>query len=115
MVSPAPAQSVLATRKPIVLLRLSGWFLLRLAERRLSGLLFQEPPRRTREDGAVQAPGRNECEARRRKRYVLPANRVDRVGARARAVSVKSPQKISARLRRGLFRSVPGHLSVFKT
>ena len=41
-----------------MLLRLSGWLLLRLAERRLLGLLFHEPPRRTREDGAVQAPGR---------------------------------------------------------
>ena len=43
----------------MLLLRLSGWLLLRLAERRLLGLLFHEPPRRTREDGAVQAPGRN--------------------------------------------------------
>jgi hypothetical protein len=103
MVSPAPAQSVLATRKPIVLLRLSGWFLLRLAERRLSGLLFQEPPRRTREDGAVQAPGRNGYEARRRKRYILPLKSMHRVGARVRAVSMKSPQKISARLRRDSF------------
>ena len=50
---------VLARRKPTLLLRLSGWLLLRLAERRLLGLLFHEPPRRTREDGAVQAPGRN--------------------------------------------------------
>ena len=54
----AAAQSVLATRKPMLLLRLSGWFLLRLAERRFCGSLFQEPPRRTRKDGAVQAPGR---------------------------------------------------------
>lgn len=36
------------TRKPTLLLRLSGLFLLRLAERRLSGLLFQDPPRKTR-------------------------------------------------------------------
>jgi hypothetical protein len=35
------------TRKPMLLLRLSGLFLLRLAERALSGLLFQEPPRNT--------------------------------------------------------------------
>ena len=34
----------------MLLLRLSGWLLLRLAERRLLGLLFHEPPRRTRED-----------------------------------------------------------------
>ena len=40
--------SVLARRKPMLLLRLDGVFLLRLAERRLSGLLFHEPPRRTR-------------------------------------------------------------------
>ncbi len=36
------------TRKPILLLRLSGWLLLRADERTLSGLLFQEPPRSTR-------------------------------------------------------------------
>lgn len=36
------------TRKPILLLRLSGWLLLRFDARRLSGLLFQEPPRNTR-------------------------------------------------------------------
>jgi len=29
VIPPAPAQSVLATRKPLLLLRLSGWFLLR--------------------------------------------------------------------------------------
>jgi hypothetical protein len=29
VIPPAPAQSVLATRKPTLLLRLSGWFLLR--------------------------------------------------------------------------------------
>src|SRR5215831_12863740 len=50
VIPPAPAQSVLATRNPTLLLRLSGWFLLRLAERRFCGLLFQEPPRRTRRD-----------------------------------------------------------------
>ena len=37
-----------ATRKPILLFRLFGLFLLRLAERKFLGLLFQEPPRRTR-------------------------------------------------------------------
>ncbi len=36
------------TRKPILLLRLFGWLLLRVDERTLSGLLFQEPPRNTR-------------------------------------------------------------------
>ena len=37
------------TRKPMLLLRLSGLLLLRVAERALSGLLFQEPPRSTRD------------------------------------------------------------------
>ena len=36
------------TRKPLLLFRLSGSFLLRLAARMFLGLLFQEPPRRTR-------------------------------------------------------------------
>ncbi|MEI2768089.1 MAG: hypothetical protein V9E86_06245 [Nitrosomonas sp.] len=36
------------TRKPRLLLRLSGWLLLRADARTLSGLLFQEPPRSTR-------------------------------------------------------------------
>ena len=44
---------VLAKRKPLLLFRFVGVFLLRLAERRFCGLLFQEPPRRTRE-GAGQ-------------------------------------------------------------
>ena len=47
--------SVLATRKPRLLFRFVGSFLLRLAERRFCGLLFQEPPRLTRlEQGACQ-------------------------------------------------------------
>lgn len=37
-----------ATRNPTLLLRFSGLFLLRLAERKLCGLLFHEPPRNTR-------------------------------------------------------------------
>jgi hypothetical protein len=37
-----------AQRNPMLLLRLSGLFLLRFAERQLFGLLFQLPPRRTR-------------------------------------------------------------------
>ena len=57
MIPPALAQSVLATRNPALLLRLSGWFLLRLAERRFCGLLFQEPPRRTRNDGGRSGAG----------------------------------------------------------
>jgi hypothetical protein len=35
-------------RKPLLLLRLVAVLLLRLAERKLPGLLFQEPPRSTR-------------------------------------------------------------------
>ena len=38
----------LARRNPRLLFRLSGVFLLRLAERTLCGLLFHEPPRFTR-------------------------------------------------------------------
>ncbi|MDG4550188.1 MAG: hypothetical protein P9F19_07230 [Candidatus Contendobacter sp.] len=38
----------LARRKPWLLLRLAGSSLLRLAERTLAGLLFQEPPRTAR-------------------------------------------------------------------
>jgi hypothetical protein len=34
-----------ATRTPMLLLSLSGLFLLRLAERQFSGLLLKEPPR----------------------------------------------------------------------
>ena len=49
--------SVLATRKPLLLFRLPGSFLLRLVERRFLGLLFQEPPRSTRAgQGTGQAP-----------------------------------------------------------
>jgi hypothetical protein len=36
------------TRKPMLLLRLSGWLLLRYEQRALWRLLFQEPPRNTR-------------------------------------------------------------------
>ena len=58
VIPPALAENVLAKRKPLLLFRLSGLFLLRLAERRFCGLLFQEPPRRTRRQGAGQVPGR---------------------------------------------------------
>ena len=40
-------RSVLATRKPKLLLRFEGSFLLRFAERTLGGLLFQLSPRFT--------------------------------------------------------------------
>ena len=53
MIAPAPAKSVLPTRKPRLLFRLSVVFLLRLAERRFCGLLFQEPPRTPRRQEAV--------------------------------------------------------------
>lgn len=36
------------TRKPLFLFLLPGWFLLRLPEARLSGLLLNAPPRTTR-------------------------------------------------------------------
>jgi hypothetical protein len=50
--------SVLATRKPRLLFRFVGSFLLRFAERRFCGVLFQEPPRLTRlEQGACQGAG----------------------------------------------------------
>ena len=35
-------------RKPMLLFRLFGWWLLRLAQRALSWLLFQDPPRTAR-------------------------------------------------------------------
>jgi len=53
------------TRKPLLSLRLSGSFLLRLAARALSSLLFYEPPRTTR-----SLPGRPtdlECDDSHRK------------------------------------------------
>ena len=51
----ALARVVLASRRPLLLLRLSGVFLLRFAERRFAGLLFQEPPRSTRFSQGMQA------------------------------------------------------------
>ena len=100
VIAMAPAQSVLATRKPILLLRLSGWFLLRFAERRFCGLLFQEPPRRTREDGGRSGAGARECEARRRRRYVPPASGMHRVRPVAPVVFRGTTGKNSTRLRR---------------
>ena len=44
------------TRKPLLLFRLSGWFLLRFAERQFLSLLLKEPPRRTREDLFAAVP-----------------------------------------------------------
>ena len=51
----ALAWTVLAKRKPLLLLRLSGVFLLRLADRKFAGLLFQLPPRSTRLSQGMQA------------------------------------------------------------
>lgn len=48
-------REVLAMRNPLLLLRSAGAFLLRLAERALIALLFQEPPRRTRAFGREPA------------------------------------------------------------
>ncbi len=48
------------TRKPMLLLRLSGLLLLRLAARQLFGLLLQEPPRNTR-DRSQAAPQAGVC------------------------------------------------------
>jgi hypothetical protein len=45
---PFVCRIVLATRKPMLLLRFAGWFLLRLAERRFCALLLNDPPRNTR-------------------------------------------------------------------
>jgi hypothetical protein len=42
-------------RKPTLLLRLSGLFLLRLATRQFSALLFQLPPRITRFEPSMHA------------------------------------------------------------
>ena len=39
---------VLPTRKPLLLFRLSGWLVLRLAEAAFDVLLLNEPPRKTR-------------------------------------------------------------------
>ena len=49
-------RSVLATRNPLLLLRFPVSFLLRLAERMFLGLLFQEPPRNTREQRPARLP-----------------------------------------------------------
>jgi len=43
-----PVRLPATQRNPLLLLRLSGVLLLRLAERQLFGLLFQLPPRNTR-------------------------------------------------------------------
>ena len=48
---------MLAKRKPVLLFRLSGVFLLRLADRLLFGLLFQEPPRSTRRGSESEPVG----------------------------------------------------------
>jgi hypothetical protein len=53
------------TRNPLLLLRLSGVFLLRLAARQLDGLLFQPPPRTTRALTALPLPRKNPSAATR--------------------------------------------------
>lgn len=49
------------TRNPMLLLRLFGWLLLRLSARALSCLLFQEPPRTTRDSIAGRPTGFPMC------------------------------------------------------
>jgi hypothetical protein len=49
-------------RKPLLSLRLCGWLWLRLAARALDWLLFQEPPRTTRDSVTGRPTG---CPARR--------------------------------------------------
>jgi len=45
---PSRTDAVLERRKPMLLLRLPGVLLLRLATRQFCGLLFHDPPRMTR-------------------------------------------------------------------
>jgi len=78
MIPAALAKDVLDIRNPLLLFRLVVVFLLRLAERRFLGLLFQEPPRRTRRHGAVQASGHG---------WIKPAALEDRL-AQAPSLSV---------------------------
>ena len=70
----APArEGVLARRNPLLLFRLPGELLLRLAARKFLALLFQEPPRRTRwETGQAATAGSNIPPRKRvwRKRHV---------------------------------------------
>jgi hypothetical protein len=49
----ARAETDTTTRNPLLLLRLSGVLLFRFAERQLVGLLFQLPPRKTRDVSAL--------------------------------------------------------------
>ena len=73
--------SVRATRKPLLLFRLPVVFLFRFAARRFLGLLFQEPPRKTR-SGEGQAPA--PAETSRRGRWTGACARCSR-GRRARS------------------------------
>jgi hypothetical protein len=49
---------VLARRKPVLLSRLFGLLLLRLATRTFCGLLFHDPPRNTRLEPLAERPNR---------------------------------------------------------
>lgn len=55
---PARCAAGKARRRPLFLLRLSGLFLLRFAERQFLALLFQLPPRITRFEPQVTTPQR---------------------------------------------------------
>jgi hypothetical protein len=50
------------TRKPLLLLRLSGWLVLRAGARALLSMLFHEPPRNTRRAASQRTPqGEKPC------------------------------------------------------
>ena len=67
-----PHSGVMPELKPMLLLRLSGSLLLRLPARQFFGLLFQDPPRSTR-DTSQGAPQAEACarsmHRRKRRRY----------------------------------------------
>jgi len=94
--APIGRGSVLERRKPRLLLRFDGWFLLRYAERQLSASLFQEPPRITRLEPVSRQPGRMLASATsRRKRNESPcATWAKRLAARLpRASTSRAPSE----------------------
>ena len=82
----------------MLLFRFRGSFLFRVPERRFLGLLFQDPPRRTRESGGGQAPVPGRTTRHGRSRGAIATYRRAR-HARSRLVSVPR-QPVSARCRR---------------
>ena len=82
------------TRNPILLLRLSGWLLLRAHARTLFGLLFQEPPRSTR----ASSQGTPQNSILPCKYYIfLGGNAKNARAAARRTVNGKSVRQCSAR------------------